>query len=260
MSDIFKRLAPYGYIHHRALNDFSKMAKAEKYILKYPDKAQVLEGDVCWDFENGRSDLYFRHPSYVVDTLSPQKIDEQRRERRLPTIEDLLERDTPNHHYVIELKVGVGDTGAALTKLVETMQRHCPNRFWIDGFSYRLLTMVKEIDPSVTTTVHTEHVENGKILLGAPEKPAFRKLHLSELTHVDGIALRRRWSNDYVRRACADIRGNGFAILLSRLFTIAHYRLSREMGAVAGYPKASFEDIVRADKEDGRAASSMSVS
>ncbi len=252
MSDIFTRLAPYGYIHHRALNDFEEMAHAERCIIEHPDKAQVLEGDVCWDFADGRSEIYFRHPSLFVDTLSPRQIAEQRRARKLVAMEDLLARDTPKHHYVLELKVGAGDTTKALTSIVETMQKHCPNRFWIDGFSYRLLTTVKQIDATVRTTVHTEHVENGRILLDAPEWPPFRKMNLSDLKHVDGIALRKRFSDDYMTRACADIHKAGFKLLLSRLFTVADYRMSRELGAIAGYPKAAFEEIMRADVEDNR--------
>lgn len=255
MSNVFSRLAPYGYIHHRALNDFAAMAAAGRHIVEYPHKTQVLEGDVCWNFSAGRSDLYFRHPSYFVDTLSSRQIDTMRRRRRLVTIEDLLEHDTPKHHYVIELKVGDGDTRVALTKLIEILQRQCRNRFWIDGFSYRLMTLVKQIDATVCTTVHTEYVANGDILLDAPEWPPFRTMQLTDLEHVDGVALRKRFSDAYMARACRDIRQSGKALLLSRLFTLRDYELSREWGAVAGYPKAPFEDIVRADSEHNRVGS-----
>jgi hypothetical protein len=247
-ANVFARLAPYGYIHHRALNDFAALADGQRFVAAYPEKHQVFEGDICWNFDGGRQDFYFRHPSYVVDTLSPDVFDAMRAARAIVTLDDLLAQDSPDKNYVIELKVGRGDTRAAMRKLVETLQARCRDRFWLDGFSLRLAQMVKDIDPSVATSLHTEHVKNGNIVIGAPEWPPFRVMPLADVRGVDAIALRKRHSDDFVTRACADIHENGFALSMSRLFTVEDYALSRKLGAIVGYPKAPFEDIIAYDR------------
>ncbi|HWA21004.1 MAG TPA: hypothetical protein VG735_01255 [Caulobacterales bacterium] len=247
MTAVFQRLAPYGHIHHRALNSFAALDRAERYIATYPEIPQVLEGDVCWNFEAGRRDLYFRHPSYVVDSLTTAEIDRQKGAKQLVTLDDLLARHAAGKHYVLELKVGRGDAEIALRTLVETMQQHCRDQFWIDGFSLRLAQTIKRIDPSVTTSLHTELAAARHVLLDAPEWPPLRIVKLADVCGVDAIAIRKRFSGAHMARACAAVQRHGFALVLSRLFTPRDYELSRQWGAVAGYPKAPFDEIVRAN-------------
>lgn len=244
MTGVFTRLKPYGYVHHRALNDFGKMAEAERCIAAYPDQHQVLEGDICWNFENGRRDFYFRHPSYVVDTLSPAQFEAARGDGALVTLDDLIARDAANKHYVIELKVGRGDTHAALTALIQTLQAHCRDRFWIDGFSLRLLQMVKAIDSSVATSVHTELVTATHILLDAPEWPPLRFIPLDALRGVDAVSIRKRFSDAHMARASAAVLKRGLVLCMSRLFSLDDYALSRQWGASVGYPKIPFETLM----------------
>jgi len=249
MANVFDRLAPYGYAHHRALNDFHALEQAENYVAKYPDRNQVLEGDLCWNLSAGRQDFYFRHPSYFVDTLSPAEIDRRRRAKALVTLDDLIERDTSRKHYVIEIKVGRGAEREALTTVIEKLQSTCRDRFWLDGFSLRLMQMAKSIDPTVATSIHTERVTDTHLWLDAPEWPPFRRMRLSDVRGVDAIAIRKRFSDAHMERASAAVRRHGFTLLMSRLFTLRDYELSRQWGARVGYPKVAFEDILRSDAE-----------
>jgi hypothetical protein len=70
---------------------------------------------------------------------------------------------------------------------------------------------------------------------------------LADVCGVDAIAIRKRFSGAHMARACAAVQRHGFALVLSRLFTPRDYELSRQWGAVAGYPKAPFDEIVRAN-------------
>ncbi len=260
MTNVFDRLAPYGYAHHRALNDFAAFEQAIRHVGAYPEKNQVLEGDLCWNLSRGRQDFYFRHPSYFVDALSPAEIDRQRREGTLVTLDDLIERDAPRMHYVIEIKVGRGDEREALSAVIEKLQRTCKDRFWLDGFSLRLMQMAKSIDASVATSVHTERVTETHVWLDAPEWPPFRRLALGDVQGVDAIAIRKRFSDAHMARASAAVRAHGFTLLMSRLFTLGDYERSRQWGARVGYPKLAFEDIVRADAERERGESPVAAS
>ena len=43
--NVFDRLEAYGFIHHRALNDFTELENALGLARKYPQISHVLEGD-----------------------------------------------------------------------------------------------------------------------------------------------------------------------------------------------------------------------
>jgi len=249
-AEVFAKLAPYGYVHHRALNNFAALEEAENNVSAYPNMHQVLEGDICWDFSAGRAEFYFRHPSFIVDTLSLQRIDMLKEQRALVTLDDVLARDTARKTYVIELKVGRGETRAALNTLVGRLQEACRGRFWIDGFSLPLVRLVKQIDAGVATSLHTEFVTARHIVRDAPEWPPLAIDKLDRLRGVvDAISIRKRFSDHHMARACAAVRERGFTLLMSRLFTIEDYALSRKWGAVVGYPKAPFEAIAAYDRE-----------
>ncbi len=71
----FARFGTYGYIHHRALNDRAALAAATRAAIAFPEVTHIFEGDVCWHVGEGRSDLYFRHPRRIFDSLSARAID-----------------------------------------------------------------------------------------------------------------------------------------------------------------------------------------
>ncbi len=246
---VFEQLEPYGFVHHRALNSHEAFDAASEYVEQYPDVSHVFEGDVCWNFTDGRKDLYFRHPSYVLDSLSGEQIDEQVQAGTLFRLEDLIERRAIRASFILELKVGKGDSFKALSRLIELMQANCAGQYWVDGFSTRLLSQVKRIDPSVPTTLHTELVKSGKVLVGAPEWFPFKWTRLSKLKDVDGIAIRKAFSKTHMNAACEDVKAAGLELIISRLTTVNDYKLSRTWGALVGYPKAPFEQIMELAEE-----------
>ena len=247
---VFSSISPYGFVHHRALNSHQAINAAAALVLEYPNVRHVFEGDVCWNFQNGREDLYFRHPHYVVDTLGPVEFDRQRAAGEIFTIEDLIEMAPDGVHFIIELKVGRGSKMRAIRRLCELLQQNLKNRFWIDAFSPRLLRMVKKVDQSIPTSLHTERVSNGHVWIDAVEFPPIRWCALSKLKGVDAISIRKRFGTEFMREACASVQAAGFQLILSRLKTMADYEFSREASAIAGYPKVPIHDIFEKTDEN----------
>jgi hypothetical protein len=246
---VFAKFSSYGYIHHRALNCFADLAEARVLVRDNPGRVHIYEGDICWDFTGGREDLYFRHPSLVFDTLSPEAIDKGRRKRTLVMIEDLETLKNDDAFVVVELKVGKGSTAKALEKVLAFLNRHFPGRFWIDGFSLTLLRLVKDIAPDTTVTLHTECVAGGHVVAAAPQWPVMKIVGLSDLTFVDGVAIRWRVGADFMRRGAEAVRGAGKTLLISRLHDLGQFRHSLEWRAAAGYIHYDFRALLAADDE-----------
>lgn len=244
MASVFEFIRPYGYVHHRALNSVSKLEASLTYVRRFPQVRHVFEGDVSWNFERGVEELYFRHPSFVFDSLSRNQIAHARSAGELVAVEDTLKLVPPDVALVIELKVGRGDTDQAMKKLISILKKSHGDRFWIDGFSLKLLQKVKEIDSTVQTTLHTELVTSGRVLIGAPEWPVVRWKKLTSLQGVDGIAIRKAFSDEFMKSACDSVRTAGLLLTLSRLNQMSDYIKSKEWGAVAGYPKSPFEEVM----------------
>ncbi len=243
----FESLRPYGFIHHRALNGRPALQEAIADAKKYPTRRHVFEGDVCWDFSPGRQDLYFRHPSFVVDTLAPPVLDENRANKNLIFIGDLAEIDG-DVFFVIELKVGRGDWRAAMARLIRFMDEHHKDRYWIDGFSLKLLDHVKNAYPHVRTTLHTECVFNGHAVVGAPEWPPMQIRQIKSLS-VDGVAVRWRLGDEFMAHAARDVIKSGKALLVSRIHSLKQFRLSRQWGAIGGYVHGDFAELMREEDQ-----------
>jgi hypothetical protein len=251
---IFAKFSSYGYIHHRALNDFAALGEARALVRGNPGRVHIYEGDICWDFTAGREDLYFRHPDFVFDTLSDEQIDKGKRERTLVTLEDLEALKGDDAFVVVELKVGKGSTAKALEKVLAFLNRHFPGRFWIDGFSLTLLKQVKEIAPETTVTLHTECVMGEHVVAAAPQWPQMRIVNLYDLDFVDGVAIRWRVGANFMRQGAEGVRGAGKALLISRIHDLDRFRNSLEWGAVAGYAHYDFRTLVLAEDEFRRNA------
>ncbi len=237
----FARFGTYGYIHHRALNDRTALAAARRDAAAFPDVTHVFEGDVSWNFADGRSDLYFRHPHHVFDSLSARAIDAA----DLIRVCDLAELVPAGVFLVIELKVGRGDWRQAIGRLLALLERDFAGRFWIDGFSLTLISHVKAIRPDLKVTLHTEYVSGGKAMVLAPDQVVPRRIALADLPQVDGIAIRWRGGAGYMERASAEVRGGGKTLVLSRLHDLEQYRQSRLWQAQAGYIHGNFADLMR---------------
>ena len=237
----FARFGTYGYIHHRALNDRAALATACRAVAAFPGVTHIFEGDVCWNFADGRSDLYFRHPRYVFDSLSGRAIDAAGPIR----VEDLAALVPAGAFLVIELKVGRGDWRRAIGRLLHLLESDFAGRFWIDGFSLALMCHVKTVRPDLKVTLHTEHVSGGKAMVLAPDRPFPRWVALGEIPQIDGIAVRWWRGADGMARAAQDVHRAGKTLLISRLHDLEQYRLSRQWRAAAGYIHGDFAELMR---------------
>ncbi|MDX2156994.1 MAG: hypothetical protein SFW09_10855 [Hyphomicrobiaceae bacterium] len=241
---VFDRFKGYGFIHHRALNAPAAFAEGLRLATVHPDRTHILEGDLCWDFSGANRLLYFRHPSYVVDTLAPAAVRDGLERRTIVGLDMLEAIKQTGACLVIELKVGRGDAEAALRHLIAHMEANFAGRYWIDGFSLTMLHFVKQTSPATPVTLHTECVSGGRALVGAPEWPPARIRRIDDLDFVDGIAIRRRGSEAFMARAAADVRSAGKTLIMSRLHTLRHFECSRDWGVRAGYMHWDFEDLI----------------
>jgi len=241
----FARFGTYGHIHHRALNDRAALAAAKRDAAAFPATTHVFEGDVSWHFAEGRSDLYFRHPLYIFDSLSGAAIDAAG--GTLIRVEELAALVPDDVFLAIELKVGRGDWRRAIARLVELLERDFAGRFWIDGFSLKLVSHVKAIRPDLTVTLHTEYVSGGKAMVLAPDQLRPRFVPLSEMPQIDGIAVRWWGSAGRIQRASEDVHRAGKTLMISRLHDLEQYRLSRQWRARGGYIHGDFAELMRFD-------------
>ncbi|MFV0299019.1 MAG: hypothetical protein ACK5JT_23185 [Hyphomicrobiaceae bacterium] len=198
--------------------------------------------------------LYFRHPSAVIDTLPPAKAAQGIADGSLVSIDSLEAVKDTGAFLIAELKVGRGDYKAALSRLIERLERDFSGRYWIDGFSLTMLNFVKSISPATPVTLHTECVYAGMALIGAPEFPPVRLRRLTALEEIDGIAIRRRGGEQFMQKACDDVHGSGKVLILSRLHTLHQFECSKKWGAAAGYMHWDYEDLFAFnDRMDERA-------
>ena len=247
--NVFDKIRPYGFIHHRALNDFTKLNKARSLATKHPQHSHILEGDICWNFENGREDLYFRHPSFIIDSLSSKKIDKALADKKLVTFDILDELAKENVFLIIEFKVGRGDKYKAIDKMVRLLEKQFQGRYWIDGFSLTLLEYVGKNHPDVPLTLHTELVLNGYALIAAPELSLPKFKRIKGLKSIDGIAIRRHGSQKFMQRACQSVLDNCKILILSRIHDIQQYKFSRYCFARAGYVHGDLSELFDMEPE-----------
>ncbi len=241
---VFDTFRGYGFVHHRALNDPAEYRKTLDLARRHPARTHIFEGDLCWDMSAGRERLYFRHPSYVIDTLAPDILDREIAEGRVLTLEDARAAGEAGGYLVIELKVGRGDWKRALERALTFLETSVRGRYWIDGFSLRMLEHVKTINRSTSVTLHTELVAGGTAFVGAPEWPPLRLRGLDGLGAVDGIAIRRHGSEAFMAKACAAVHAAGKALVVSRLHTLRHFACSKAWGAKAGYMHWDFDELL----------------
>jgi len=249
---VFDSFQGYGFVHHRALNDPAAFDKYIDIATRFPDRTHIMEGGICWDFTDNRELLYFRHPSFIVDTLSAADVEQGLRQRTLIGPSSLSTVAATGALVVAELKAGRGDWRRAVRTLVELLEATLPGRYWIDGFSLPMLQYVKQLSPATPITLHTECVYNGRVVIGAPEWPPLRVRRIDEIIEIDGVIIRRRGSAGFMAKACKDVGAAGKTLLLSRLHSLQDFEYSKSWGAAAGYMHWDFEDLVKFnDKLDG---------
>jgi len=246
---VFDRLQGYGFVHHRALNSHEALARTLRNVAAFPARPHVLEGDVCWDFRPGNTELCFRHPVVVFDSLSARRIRKRIEDKTIVGLHDLDALSDSNVCLVIELKVGRGNMRAAMDRLVGYLEARFRGRYWIDSFSLRLLDYIKSVSPQTAVTLHTECVYRSRILAAAPQWPPPMAPKLSSLSRIDGIAIRRRGSEAFMARACRDVHAAGKVLILSRLHTLREFECSKVWGAKAGYMHWDMAELFRLNDE-----------
>jgi len=250
---VFDKIHGYGFVHHRALNNFDNFYHAMQLIDKHPARSHIMEGDICWHEQGGQIQFYFRHPNWIIDTLSGEDIESRLEQKSLVGLDDLLNLKDRPCFLIIELKVGRGDWRAAMTSLISFLEENFHGRYWIDGFSLSMLEFIKKNFPLVPVSLHTEFVFNGYVVVGAPEFPPIRIRKLAHLDFIDGIAIRWRFGQGFMAKACQDVHDAGKVLIISRLHDLQQFESSKKWNAVAGYMHWDFESLLEVnDQIDAR--------
>ena len=77
---------------------------------------------------------------------------------------------------------------------------------------------------------------------------------LSDLTFVDGVAIRWRVGANFMRQGADAVRAAGKTLLISRIHDLDQFRHSLEWRASAGYIHYDFRVLLATDDEFRRAA------
>jgi hypothetical protein len=242
---VFQQMPRFGFVHHRALNSRERFRAALTAAHARPDLCHILEGDLCWHVEGGRRDYYFRHPRRWTDVLDPTQIDAHRADGRLWSLHDALTEIDANVRFIVELKTGRGDTDTAIRDVVGMLQDALPGRYWLDGFSLRLLASVKRANPSAPTSLHTKLVLDSWVLRSAPEVFPLSWHRLATLAEVDAVTLTYstspagllRWLGATIDGTCRGVTASGKTLILGGLTTPASFDRARSSIARAGYAK-----------------------
>jgi len=241
---VLTEMDKFGFVHHRKLNSLDALLNISDMPDKHPEFIHIAEGDICWNFTKGRQDIYFRHPKYLIDSLSGDEIDKQKSKNTLFMLDDFISNIPKNLRFIIELKTGKGNTFSALKKLVSLLQDVIPNRYWIDAFSLDQLLLVKRYDRSVPTSLHTKLVAGRWILKTAPEIIPISIQSISQLDMIDIITLSYNTSvfackdsPSAVNRGCSEVFNNNKALILGGLKTPSMFKTAMQSSAKAGYAK-----------------------
>lgn len=239
----------FGLVHHRALNALATLQNIAKISLQYPNFTHIAEGDICWHFSKGRQDIYFRHPKYLIDNLSSKEIDEQKEKGKLFTLEDFLTNTPNNLNFIIELKTGKGDKLSAFKKLTGMLQETLKNRFWLDGFSVKQLSLIKKCDCTTPTSLHTKLIVGKRILETTPEIFPLNFHDVTKLEIVDIITLSyntsvfaHHKSVTALEQGCVELFKAQKSLVLGGLKTPAMFNIAMQSSAKAGYAKFSLAE------------------
>ena len=235
----------FGFVHHRALNSREKYEAELQTIDDRADLTHVFEGDICWNILDGRNDFYFRHPTLLWDSLSASSIDQQRENGSLFELRDLIDIADPRLRFIIELKVGKGDVREAMKRLTGILQDGLKDRFWLDGFSTRLMRYVKDADPSVPTSIHTKWVTSSRVTRTAPELFPFSLPRMEKLDQIDIVTATYKTSPARLFRpfgatidsAFHGVQKAGKALVLGGVSKPEYFELAHNSIARAGYAK-----------------------
>ncbi len=204
-------------IFHRALNDRVLLAKSiSNQCREIKGAKPTFEGDLCWNSLGDKPLLYLRHPKYMFDSLSLTEIASQEQNGTLLMLEPILESLPGNVNVVIELKTGKGCIKPVLAELLWLLNKHVPGRHWIDSYSIDLLRMCHQISDKEILSLHTEWLNEDRLLLSAAQPRRFSLTSMRKLDCLNAISLRYHGSKAYMEKAVCKMKGGGFAVMISR--------------------------------------------
>ncbi len=247
---MFEELAhsqKFGRIHHRFLNDLQKLSALLTHCDNDENYHEIAEGDLCWyEKHTGEMVLFMNHPLSFNRLPSYDRIEERLRAGNITSLADVLDADFGDIILAIELKRGMGDSFRAIEQAVELLEEKAKNRYWIDSFSPDLLRMVKSVNPSTPTSLHTRYGVYGKyVVINSWIPPFFGLLNLYQLEHVDAITVTRQYLPARFFRACGvetnhlyrHVIGSGKKLLFGGLTTEKTFLEVQASSAIAGYKK-----------------------
>ncbi len=175
------------YVYHRALNteeafrEFVAKESASSFTL-------AAEGDVCWAYIDGEYVIYIHHPDVQGKALSNATIKELLAKDELFTLEKLFSINS-DVHFVLELKTGNGDLRGFMESFRAILEKYDVQNAIVDAFSVEQLRTLKEVFPSIETSLHTKLVLGEYLLETTFEKPYVRVHNLYKLDFIDIITL-----------------------------------------------------------------------
>ncbi len=232
-------------VHHRKLNSRNGLEDGLRASGSLPDLHHVVEGDLCWDFTQGRELLYFHHPDLLLDTGSSEALEKANSERKLWTLEAALAPEWDDLFFIVELKTGRGSREAAVKKALGLLEAARPGRYWVDTFSLRDLRLVKRLSPDTCTSLHTKILAGRILLKTALEFPPLSFRSVASLADVDVVTVTyktspQRWfpvGGLRLDREAALLRSFGKELVCGGVVTPDMHRLVTEAGVRAGYIK-----------------------
>jgi len=232
-------------VHHRKLNSRTGLEDVMLAFRTLPGFHHVAEGDLCWDFTEGRELLYFHHPDLLVDTGSSDALDKAAAAGRLWTLQAALEMEWNDLSFIVELKTGKGPREAALRRALGMLEASRPGRYWVDTFSLRDIHLVKSLSPRTCTSLHTKVLAGGMLLKTALELPPLSIRCVSCLSEVDVVTVTyktspQRWmpvGGFRLDREAERLRMLGKELVCGGVVTPDMHRLVTSAGVRAGYIK-----------------------
>lgn len=220
-------------IHHRSLNHRAKLERAFGYEERLPGYRHAHEADICWaEGPDGEMLLYAFHPHAILDRPNWDKAQQMIADGELWSIETALEAAS-GRMVVLELKLGHGPARKALEKL-ERLCADYPGEVVIDGFSLKLLKLMRDVAPERRMSIHTGMFGAKRTRITAVEWPPFRNAKTAELP-VQIIALRWYGARASMERQLSAARAAGFGAHMSRLRKPGRLLAALEMGLDAIY-------------------------
>lgn len=247
---MFEELAhsqKFGRIHHGFLNDLQKLSALLTHCDTDENYREIAEGDLCWyEKHTGEMVLFMNHP-LSFNRLPPFDIIEERLGTgNIASLADVLDADFGEIRLAIELKRGIGDSCRAVEQAVGILEEKAKDRYWIDSFSPDLLRMVKSVNASTPTSLHTRlGVYRKYVVINSWIPPFFGLLNLYQLEHVDAITVTYQYLPARFFRGCGvDINrlyhhviGSGKKLIFGGLTTEKTFLEVQASSAIAGYKK-----------------------